>query len=122
MTSPAARPLTTADHCIRGAEQELARDLDGARRSYRAAWDAAATDPERCIAAHYLGHLSDDLDLQLAWHRRALDFAARSAPELVGAFYPSLHACLGRTLTRLGRDAEAAPHLQRAAELGFPLT
>lgn len=109
----------TAQLCIRGTEEELRRDLAAARRTYAEAWESARTDLDRCIAAHYVGHLTEDLESQLEWHRRALDLAARCDAADVTDFHPSLHACLGRTLRALGRVSEAAPFEQRARDLGF---
>lgn len=105
--------------CAEGAGLEFRGDLAAARRTYREAWEAAQDDIDRCVAAHYVGHLTDDLELQLNWHRDALGFANQCDQSEVAGYYPSLYACMARSLRRLGREREAEPLARVAEELGF---
>lgn len=90
------------------------------------AWDG--TEPEhhalRCVIAHYLADVQDDLAREVAWDEKAL--AAHShvsdadlAPvgiEHAAAMAPSLHLNLGDGYLRQGRVEEAAAQLALAEE------
>lgn len=109
----------TTELCVRGTEEEFKRDFEAARRSYAEAWDAAQTDYDRCVAAHYVGHLTEDLELQLLWHERALEYARRCEEAEVSDFYGSLYACLAKTSRALGRESEATEFAEEARLHGF---
>lgn len=105
--------------CAAGTQAELERRLDDARSRYAEAWRIAADDYERCIAAHYRGHIEDDPVEALRWHRAALEHALRAQPDLVAAFLPSLYVNLGRSYELSGDGAQSARYYSLAAELGL---
>ncbi len=112
--TPSTLPLTLA-----GIQAEFERRDDDARQLYAQAWDAATDDYERCVAAHYVGHLEADPAAALRWHLAALDHARQADAELVADFLPSLYVNLGRAYELTGAVALAEHYYQLAAELGL---
>jgi hypothetical protein len=119
----------------------VAADRDAARVRLGAIWtEVEAGDPlHRCVLAHYLADLQDDVRDELRWDLRALAAADEVAQERdraaaetggaldgraldVRALYPSLHLNLGDDYRRLGAAAQAREHLAlaRAAEHVLP--
>ena len=99
----------------------LSGDKVTARRGLRRSWsDTAATDhAQRCVLAHYLADLEDDLDAEVAWDEQALNAYARvgdtelapvGIPAATG-LAPSLHLNLGDGYLRQGRPAQAREQL-----------
>ena len=107
-------PLTLA-----GIQAEFERRVDDARQLYAQAWDAAGDDYERCVAAHYVGHLEADPAVALCWHLAALAYARQVDAERVAEFLPSLYVNLGRAYELTGDAALAERHYELAAELGL---
>ena len=108
-----------------------ATDRDASRAGLTAIWaEVEAGDPlHRCVLAHYLADLQDDVRDELRWDLRALAAAGEVTPERAGAgsldvraLYPSLHLNLGDDYRRLGAAAQAREHLAlaRAAEHVLP--
>ena len=107
-----------------------ATDRDASRAGLTAIWaEVEAGDPlHRCVLAHYLADLQDDVRDELRWDLRALAAAdevddGAVAHELdVRALYPSLHLNLGDDYRRLGAAAQAREHLAlaRAAQHVLP--
>ena len=110
----------TTQLCILGTQAEFAGDLTLAQMHYRQAWEAAESDFERCIAAHYLARCFIDPVARLEWNRAALHYAERSKDERTAAFFPSLYLCLGQSYEHTGELALAQEFYDRAANLGFP--
>ena len=111
---PSTLPLTQA-----GIQAEFERRVDDARQLYAQAWDAAGDDYERCVAAHYVGHLEADPAAALRWHLVALDHARLVDAERVAEFLPSLYVNLGQAYALTGDSALAEHYYQLAADLGL---
>jgi len=107
----------------------VAADRDAARARLAAVWaEVEAGDPlHRCVVAHYLADLQDDVRDELRWDLRALAAADEVTQERAAAFagepggaldvralYPSLHLNLGDDYRRLGAAAQAREHLALA--------
>ncbi|MBK7781552.1 MAG: hypothetical protein IPJ58_12455 [Ardenticatenia bacterium] len=107
-------PLTLA-----GIQAEFERRVDDARQLYAQAWDAAGDDYERCVAAHYVGHLEADPAAALRWHLAALDHAQLADAQLVADFLPSLYVNLGQAYEVIGDAVLAERYYRLAAELGL---
>ena len=76
-------------------------------------------DYEKCVAAHYIGHLAQTAAHALFWHRTALDHANHADATLVESFMPSLYANLGRAYEQTGDTAQAKHFYDLAAALGL---
>lgn len=114
---PSSRPSVVL--CAAGIQAEFERRVDDARQLYAQAWDAATDDYERCVAAHFVGHLEADATEALRWHLVALDHARRADAERVADFLPSLYVNLGRAYELTGDAALAERYYALAAELGL---
>jgi tetratricopeptide (TPR) repeat protein len=104
--------------CVQGTQAEYRRDQQAACECYRQAWQAAATDLEACIAAHYLARCQDDPQEILRWNQEALDRANRAQDERVKSYYPSLYLNLGRAFEIVGQREEAQRCYRLAGEWG----
>ncbi|MBM6406140.1 hypothetical protein JQN72_18050 [Phycicoccus sp. CSK15P-2] len=113
--------MTTWDEVLEAVTTTLGGDRSGGGERLRAAWDATAVEDHarRCVLAHYLADLEDDLDEEVAWDRRALDEYAHVAdgdlapvgiPSAAG-MAASLHLNLGDGLLRQGRLDDARRQL-----------
>lgn len=105
--------------CLLGNEAEFRRDLGEARRLFLSAWEVATTDFEKCVAAHYAGHLAETASEALRWHERALQHARQAPEAAVAPFWPSLYVNLGQAYEEANRPVEATTYFQLARELGL---
>jgi hypothetical protein len=100
-------------------------DEEGARRALQRCWDDATVDDHavRCVVAHYLADLQDDLDDEIRWDERALEALPHVRDEDVAGlglasaagFAPSLHLNLGDGYLRRGDVVRARHHLEAGA-------
>jgi tetratricopeptide (TPR) repeat protein len=104
--------------CIQGTQAEFKGNFDEARSIYRQAWEAATTDYEACIAAHYIGHIEEDPETALSWHLEALKRASAVSDDRARDFYPSLYVNLGHSYEQLGNPVESERYYKLAADLG----
>ncbi len=104
--------------CIEGTQAEFAGRLEDARALYRQAWDAASSDFEACVAAHYIAHLQEAPEERLRWNQIALERANAAEQSAVQEFYPSLYLNMGQSYELLGNTAEAQRFYNLAAGLG----
>jgi len=101
--------------CVQGMEHEGKGDFTGAARSFTEAWSQAATDLERCIAAHYVArHQKTSLDA-LRWNQLALDHANAASEDQLRGFYPSLYLNMGKAYEDFGDLQEAKRFYELAA-------
>lgn len=103
--------------------------VDEGKAALEGCWDDTTPDDHavRCVVAHYLADLQDDLDAEIAWDERALaelphvrdeDVAGLGLSSAAG-FAPSLHLNLGDGYLRRGDRDTARDHLARGrAALG----
>jgi hypothetical protein len=105
--------------CAEGTRLEFAKQIDEARQRFAEAWQCAADDYEKCIAAHYVGHLAQTPAEAIFWHQTALDHASGSDASLVESFMPSLYVNLVNAHEQLGDAAQAKHYYDLAAALGL---
>jgi tetratricopeptide (TPR) repeat protein len=105
--------------CVEGTRLEFEGRLDEARQRFAEAWACATDDYEKCIAAHYVGHLAQTPADALFWHQTALDHANHADAMLVESFMPSLYVNLGHAYEQTGDTAQAAHFYDLAASLGL---
>jgi len=103
--------------CAAGMEAEDAGDIDLARGLFEQAWDAATTEYQGCIAAHYMARNQRDPADTLKWNERCLTLANAVGDESVAAFYPSAYLNIGSTLEQLGRWQAAGEAYVEADEV-----
>jgi hypothetical protein len=120
LLSGALAQSATEQLCIRGIEAEFVGDLVSARRLYHAAWTKSCDDYDRCIAAHYMGHLSPHVEDAHRWNSAALRYADLAAPSRTASLLPSLLVNLGRTYELKGDLCRAKDYYARALALGLP--
>lgn len=106
----------TAQLCIQGTQAEFERRLDDARELFARAWDVAADDYDRAIAAHYIAHLEPDVAVAHHWNQVALEHAQKD--ERAAGFMGSLLVSLGGTYERLGDSERAERYFAEAAAHG----
>ena len=105
--------------CFEGTQLEFQKRIDEARQRYATAWDCAADDYEKCVAAHYVGHLAQTPAEALFWHQTALKHANRANPLLDESFLPSLYVNLGHAYEQTGDATQAKHFYDLAAALGL---
>lgn len=92
--------------CVEGMRAEGDGRYADAAALFAQAWERAADDFEKCIAAHYVARHQDPAGM-LRWNRLALAYADAVGDQRVEGFYPSLHLNLGYSYEQLGNVAEA---------------
>jgi hypothetical protein len=105
--------------CVASTEAEYAGQLVKARALAQAAWQAATTDLEACVAAHYVARYQEDPKVALQWQQEALARADAVGDGTVAAFYPSIYLNLGHAYERLGDKEEAQRYYRLAAAMGM---
>lgn len=101
-----------------GARAEFDHRLADACALYRQAWDIAADDYERCIAAHYVARCQTSPQEILAWNQVALEHAQAVNDERVASFFPSLYVNLGDAHEQVGQIEAAQRYYDLAAASG----
>ncbi|GAA0933550.1 MULTISPECIES: hypothetical protein [Streptomyces violaceusniger group] len=101
--------------CVQGMAAEAEGRADDARARFRQAWDIAADDYEKCVAAHYLARHQPTPAETLRWNQECLDRADAVGDERVRGFYASLHVTMGSAYRALGDPTAAHRHFVRAA-------
>lgn len=96
-------------------------EVEAGRAALEECWATTSPDDHavRCVVAHYLADLQNDLDTEIAWDERALaelphlrdeDVAGLGITSVAG-FAPSLHLNLGDGYLRRGDLDRAREHL-----------
>lgn len=119
--APTVLDMTQWGDVVTAVGVTLSGDRVRGRRDLLACWadTAAAAHAHRCVLAHYLADLEDDLATEVAWDEQALDaYAHVSDADLApvgipaaGGLAPSLHLNLGAGYLRQGRTAAAREQL-----------
>jgi tetratricopeptide (TPR) repeat protein len=104
--------------CTDGMTAEAEGRPDEAKDLFEQAWEIAADDYERCVAAHYVARHQDGPVQTLRWNEECLRYAELVGDERVAGFYPSLHLNIGHSYEQLG-DRRRAEESYRAAEEHF---
>ncbi|MFI8437398.1 hypothetical protein ACIGJO_27390 [Streptomyces sp. NPDC079020] len=113
VTVDPANPVVSL--CARGMRAEAAgRDAE-AHDLFRLAWDTAADDYERCVAAHYVARHQPMPRETLRWNQECLDRADLVADDRVEGFHSSLHLNMAKAYGDLCEPGAAREHFERAA-------
>ena len=114
------------DDVLAAVAAALGGDKTGARHLLKECWDSTSPDDhgQRCVLAHYLADVQDDVDAEIMWDEAALlehgflsdgDLAPVGIPAVKGML-PSLHLNLGDGYLRRGQPGLAREH-QQAGQL-----
>jgi rifampin ADP-ribosylating transferase len=101
--------------CLQGMELENSGQPAEARQVFLNAWDAAANDSERFIAAHYVARHQESVAGRVEWLETGLRLASTLDNESVTSAFPPLHAKLAEGYETLGFPGRAAEHRALAA-------
>lgn len=101
--------------CGAGMRAEAEGRADAARELFAQAWETAADDYEKCVAAHYVARHQPTPEDTLRWNQECLDRAALVGDERVAGFYPSLHLNLAKAHADLDHPDQARDHYERSA-------
>lgn len=99
---------------MQGMDREGKGDPDEARRLFLQAWDVAADDYERFIAAHFLARHPADVAEKLQWLETSLRFALKVDDERVAPALPSLYSEIASCQEDLGDQADAKTNRELA--------
>lgn len=100
--------------CAEGMEMEGKGDFAASLQLFTAAWDIAANDAEKCIAAHYLARRQPDAAAKLQWDNTALAHALRVTDTAINGVFPSLYLNIGKCHEDLGNRDLALEHYTKA--------
>lgn len=105
--------------CIEGTRAEYGGRRGDAQKLYWQAWETAANDYERCIAAHYVARFQANPEETFRWNQAALNHAEAVDDASVKDFFPSLYLAMGQACEHLGKQAEARHYYDLAEGLGY---
>lgn len=88
--------------CIQGMEMEGKGIAEEASRLFLQAWNEAANDFEKYIAAYYVARQQGNVAGKLKWLETALQFALKVNNEAVISAYPGLYSKIGKCYEDLG--------------------
>jgi rifampin ADP-ribosylating transferase len=88
-------------------EREDRAEHEEAKHLFAQAWDRAADDFERFLAAHFLARRQADAAGRLQWLQTALQLALEVNAESVAPAFPSLYSSIARCQEELGDEAGA---------------
>jgi tetratricopeptide (TPR) repeat protein len=101
--------------CAQGMELEGKGETEEAHKLFLQAWQAAATDFEKFISAHYVARHQQTVTDKLKWDKIALQAALKIADETMQANYPSLYLNIAKCYEDLRDFAMAKENYQLAS-------
>lgn len=78
------------------------------------AWKSATTDMEKCVSAHFMGHVIQDLSEKLKWQHLALDYALHPDNSQGKHYLSTLYLHIGKSYLDMGLKMRASEYLQLA--------
>ena len=93
--------------CMEGMSMEENGHDEEAGKLFLQAWNEAAGDFEKFIAAHYVASRQQNVSDKLKWLETALQFALKTNSESVKGAYPSLYSNIAKCYEELN-DADNA--------------
>jgi rifampin ADP-ribosylating transferase len=100
--------------CVQGMDTEGKDKPEDAGRLFLQAWNEAANDFEKYIAAYYVARHEDDFPDKLKWLETALRFALRVNNEAVTSAFPGLYSKIAECYEDLGDTHNAKKNLELA--------
>lgn len=78
------------------------------------AWNSASSDIEKCVSAHFMGHVIADLSEKLKWQHLALEYALKSDNLHGKQSLSTLYLHIGKIYLDMGLKMRATEYLQLA--------
>jgi rifampin ADP-ribosylating transferase len=88
--------------CLQGMDMEERANPQEASRLFRQAWNEAANDFEKFIAAHFVARHQTNIPDKLSWLKTALEFALKVDNDSVKGAFPSLYLNIASCYEELG--------------------
>ena len=105
--------------CAEGAQAEADRRPSVAIHLYTQAWEAAQSDVDACIAAHYMARCQAESRSRLYWCSEALRLAEGLPDEIRNVLLPPLHVNAAAAYEDTGDSAAAQWHYEQASAMGL---
>lgn len=93
--------------CLQGMEMERQDELEKAKDFFTQAWNEAAADFEKFLAAHYLARLTQQAPEKLNWLEKALHYTLNVPDVAVKSALPSLYLNLSKCHQALKNEVKA---------------
>jgi tetratricopeptide (TPR) repeat protein len=100
--------------CIQAMNMEENDKPEEAGRLFHQAWNEAANDFEKFLAAYYLARLQKDVRDRLKWLEMTLQFALKINDDSIKSAFPSLYANIAECFEDLGDTANAEKNRESA--------
>ena len=101
----------------RGMAAEEKGDIDDARKLFLNAWEEAADDFDKFLAAYYVARSADNVSKSLNWYEEALRLARQVNDEATNSAMPSLYSNLAKCYEALGEHDNAKKNYELANAL-----
>ncbi len=88
--------------CIQGMDMEEQDNPNAAGRLFLQAWNEAATDFERFIAAHFVARHQKNDSGKLKWYETSLQYALKVNDDMVKGAFPALYLNIAGCYENLG--------------------
>lgn len=96
--------------CMQGMQLEVNGRLKEAGLLFLQAWDSAADDFEKFLAAWLLARNQPTVTEKIRWYERALDLASTVGDDGIKSAVPSLHKSISKCYGEIGDFEKAAMH------------
>ena len=93
--------------CLQGIGLEEKDKPEEASKLFLQAWNEAANDFEKFIAAHYIARHQHDKAENLKWNKLSLAHAIAADDEAIKSCYPSLYLNVGKSYEDIGDHSAA---------------
>lgn len=100
--------------CLQGMEMEAKNKPEEAKIIFLQAWEEAANDLEKFLAAYYVARHQKDVRDRLKWFETALQFALNLNDESVKAAFPSLYINIAKCYEDLNDPDNAKKNYELA--------
>jgi len=100
--------------CAHGMELEGEGKPDEASAAFQQAWERAANDFDKFIAAHYIARHQKTVADKLTWDETALQLALKIKEEGIEGTYPSLYLNIAKCYEDLNDFAKAKENYHNA--------
>ena len=93
--------------CSQGMQREAEMEPAKAKLLFMQAWEEAADDFEKLVAAHYIARHQESVDDKLRWDELALSLALEHDDQQIKEILPSLYLNIGKCYEDVGNYSRA---------------